>query len=479
MTAKRLQVPPAIAYIASIALDKGISIITIPLVAAYVTPAEYGRLDVAVSLIEFVGLLLTFGLADTLVRFAGAATDPAARRDCVAKLLGAGLLLAVIAAIIAQIMAPWLSSALGLQVGMSALRMGLAGAAIGALVEMPLLWLRLQQRSDLFLGFIAVRSTVQLVSTFVVLRLGWGADGILLANGIAVVGFALALAVWQIASTGVAFSTESFRQIGRYGLPLVGASLSMFALGSCSRWFMSGRVPDAEIACFSLAFKLALIVPLLLQPFALWWNPQRIAVLSEPDGLQRSAKAWGLGFAVLVTAALAVTLGGPVLIHLALPASYAGAAQYVPLVVLICFLNELNTLCNVGAYARSTGLAVLGVNASGALAALLGYIVLTPSFGVTGIIVAMILGHVVRLALFTSIGHKTVPIPYPLVPAGIVIGMSLLAVWLAPVSAHIFARITWSVVVALIVSSAFIGLGLIELPARLLSRLPKRVAHAG
>jgi O-antigen/teichoic acid export membrane protein len=260
---------------------------------------------------------------------------------------------------------------------------------------------------------------------------------------------------------------------------LVGASLSMFALGSCSRWFMSGRVPDAEIACFSLAFKLALIVPLLLQPFALWWNPQRIAILSEPDGLERSAKAWRLGFSVLVTAALAVTLGGAVLIHLALPPSYAGAAQYVPLVVLICFLNELNTLCNVGAYARSTGYAVLAVNACGALAAIAGYFALTPVFGINGIIAAMIVGHVVRLGLFLWLGQKAVPMAYPVVAAGIILSMAFLAVWLAPTASHIIARVGWSFVVGLAVSSAFVALGLVEFPARLLSRLSRRAAHAG
>ncbi|MFK9842411.1 hypothetical protein ACJENN_25500, partial [Escherichia coli] len=80
----------------------------------------------------------------------------------------------------------------------------------------------------------------------------------------------------QLRSTGIELSWVAARQLGLYGLPLVGSALAMFALGSCNRWFLSGNVPDADIAFLGLASKLALATPLLLQPFLLWWSPRRI-----------------------------------------------------------------------------------------------------------------------------------------------------------------------------------------------------------
>jgi O-antigen/teichoic acid export membrane protein len=472
MTARSQRIPSGIAYTASVAFDKGFSLITIPLVAGHLSPQEFGRLDVAVSVIEFAGLILALGVAETLIRFAGAAQTDAGRQTCVARFLGTALVLALIAGSALQWVAPWIATALNIQVGLPALRLGLAGATVAALIETPLIWMRLNQRSDLFLACVAGRAVCQVLLMWAVLRAGWGSDGLIIGNAVAMILFSACLVLWQFNATGVAVSRDALQRIASYGLPLVGAGLAMFALGNGNRWFLSGRVADAEIAFLGLAFKLALATPLLLQPFALWWNAQRIEALTAPGGLERSAAAWGLGFSVLTLSALAVALGGPVLIHLALPPAYAGATLYLPFAVLVCVFNELNTLCNVGAYAKSNGFYVFGVNAAGAAVAVLGYAVLVPEFGVAGVLAAMIVGHVVRLALFARIGRDVAPIRYPVLPALAAAVLSVLAVSFAPAATALVARIAWSAVAFASVGGVLMALRLIVIPG---SWLPKRL----
>jgi O-antigen/teichoic acid export membrane protein len=432
------RIPTALAYTASVGFDKGFSIITIPLVASYLAPQEFGRLDVVVSVIEFTGLVLAFGLAETLVRFASAAQTDVERRACAGRFLGTALVLAAVVGTLLQVVAPWIAAALNIQVGLPALRMGLAGATVAALIEAPLIWMRLNHRSDLYLLFVMGRSISQVTLMWLVLSAGWGSDGLIMANAAAMLLFSACLVLWQLSDTGIGLSREALSRVGGYGLPLVGAGLAMFALGNGNRWFLSGRVSDAEIAYLAMAFKLALIAPLLLQPFALWWNAQRIDALTAPGGLDKSASAWGLGFSVLTLSALGVALAGPVLIHLALPPAYAGASFYLPFAVLVCFFNELNTLCNVGAYAKPNGLYVFGINATGAAVAVNGYALLVPHFGVSGVLAAMIAGHLVRLAL----------------------------------PANVLARAAWSVAAFATVGIALLALRLIPIPGRV---LPKRL----
>jgi O-antigen/teichoic acid export membrane protein len=466
------RIPAALAYTASVAFDKGFSIITIPMVAGYLAPHEFGRLDVVVSVIEFAGLVLSFGVAESLIRFAGAAGTEAERRRCAARFLGTALILAVCAGALLQLAAPWLAAALHIKVGMPALRLGLAGATVAALIETPLIWMRLNHRSDLYLAFVIGRSSCQVLLMWLVLRSGGGSDGLVMANAWAMLLFAACLVLWQLSSTGIALPREALTRVGGYGLPLVGAGLAMFALGNGNRWFLSGRVSDAEIAFLGMAFKLALIAPLLLQPFALWWNAQRIDALTAPDGLKKSAEAWGLGFSVLTLSALAVALGGPVLIHLALPPAYAGASLYLPFAVLVCFCNELNTLCNVGAYAKPSGLYVFGVNATGAAVAVNLYALFVPHFGVPGVLGAMIAGHLVRLALFLRIGCASAPIRYPSAAALSAAALTVAAVWLAPEPSRLLARTAWSAVAFITVTMAVLALRLIVIPAHV---LPKRL----
>jgi len=138
-------------------------------------------------------------------------------------------------------------------------------------------------------------------------------------------------------------------------------------------------------------------------------------VLAEPDGLRRSADSVALGFAVLVGAAATVAIGGPAFIHLALPAAYAGAASFVPWLVLASVMNESASLLNVGVYARKTAWRVAAVNGAGAVAALAGYALLIPRAGIDGAIAATLVAQAVRIAGFLWAGRVDAPVPYRVV----------------------------------------------------------------
>lgn len=453
---------PVTAYVMSVVLDKGFSLISIPLVARYLSPQEFGRLEAVSSVIEIAGLLLAFGAAETLVRFASDARAGAERRSIVAQLLGTSLVLVLVLGSAIQCAAPLLSAATGVKVGETAFRLGLLAATVTALIEMPLVWLRLNERTSAFLCFIGVRSCVQVLATWLVLAAGWGADGVLISNGLAVLAFALLLTSLQARETGVTFGMKGVRTILRYGVPLVGAGLSMFALGSLSRLFLAWHVSDAEVAYFGLALKIALIAPLFHQPFALWWNPRRIQVLYGPDGLKRSADAWGVGVAILVLGSMTVALGAPVLIHLALPASYAMSAVFVAPLVLVCVLNELNTLCNVGTYSRDHGGAVLAVNVTGAIVGIAGYLLLARHFGVYGVIISMGLGHLSRVVLSLWAGHRDAPIEYPYAAATLTGIAAISFVAFAPDG--ILARSIWSGAALVAVGGLAACTGLLPVP---------------
>lgn len=475
----RFRLSPPAAYVASVAVDKGFSIISIPLMAAYLAPSNYGRLDVAVSLIESAGLVMSFGMAETLVRFAGVAEGEAERRRCMSELLAAALLVALTIGTLLQLATPWLAAALKITVSIPALRWGLLGATMTALIEMPLMWLRLRGQAGLFLTIIALRSAIQVVAMWLVLNAGLGADGILVANGVAILILSIGLSVWQIADTGLAFSPEAFRRISHYGVPLVLAALAMFALGSFNRFFLSGRVQDSEIAFLGLATKLALAAPLMFQPFYLWWSPRRFNVLSQPGGLEESAWAWGIGYSMLILSALGVCLAGPVFIDLAFPHNYAKASIYLPFLVLVCVLNELNALCNTGTYARTNGLGVLLANGSGAVVAILGYALFAPSYGVPGVIAATIAGHIVRLVIFLKSGEALAPIRYPFAAAVAVFVLAAALVVLAPPPTELAARVLWSLLAAICTAAAILGLRLVVVPRSLFSSAFWRRADAG
>ncbi len=455
----------SLAYIAAVAFDKGFSIVTIPLMAHFLTPGEFGQLDVAVSLIEFVSLIFTLGLASTAVRFASARRSRREQRRCAAELLGAGLMIALVCGLLVQLLAPWLMMLAGVALDTAAVRWGLLGAAATGLIEMPLMWLRFRDQAWRFFLLVAARAMLQAAGTIGILFHGGGAAGVLTANAIMALLFASVLLILQIRRAGIAVSWWALRAIANYGLPLVGGLLAMFALGNCDRWFLSGTVQDAEIAFYGLAVKLGLATAIATQPFILWWSARRLAILARPGGLAELRRAWGQGVSILLLAGLAIAMLAPVFIHLAFPEAYSRAIVYLPFVVAISILNELCSLTNTGVYAASSGFKVMAVNGISAAVTLLLYALLIPVYGVFGAIAATLAGQIIRLALFVKLGHQHAPIafPWPAVLAAGGVSGGLLT--LAPAADQELWRLLWAPA-ALAALAAFLHVvGLTGLPA--------------
>lgn len=396
-------------YGLSVMLLKGFSLFTIPLYARYLDPQEYGRLEVAVSVIEFVGLCAALGLADTLYRFAGSG-DLASRRAAEREVFGAGFLGAALLLVAGQALAPVIHGAFDMDIGITPLRAGLFAATITGLVEMPLAWMRLNERAYTYLSFVTSRTIIQISMTWYLLANGFGAASILYATGALNLLSASVFVVLAARSGGLRLSRVGLVNLVHYGLPLVGGGLAMYALGTFDRLFLVHTVPVEYIGHYAIAAKLALATSLFIQPLALWWNPRRMAVLDQPDGKVRHAEMWSVGFVILLVGAVSVTLIMPVFIRFGLPPAYEGALVYLPWLVLASVLNELAGLSNAGSYKRANGFELLGVNVLAATVAVSGYLFLIPQFGIAGAIAATLVAHCLRVGLFIMRGRECAPV---------------------------------------------------------------------
>ena len=56
-------------YSVAVFAAKAVSIVMLPIIARYLSPVEYGQLNLLVTFSVVVGLLLTMGVGDTLYRF--------------------------------------------------------------------------------------------------------------------------------------------------------------------------------------------------------------------------------------------------------------------------------------------------------------------------------------------------------------------------------------------------------------------------
>lgn len=406
---------PFLFYAASIALGKGLSLVTLPVMTRALDPAQFVRLDMASSLVEPVGLLAAFALGDTLFRHARGGPEEA--REALRRLLGLGMGVAALLVVLTQLILVPLVMAWPNIPGETALRLVLLAACLGGMIELPLAWLRLGGRAGRFLAVVAARALAQAGLMVALLLSGAGIDAVLIANASVDLSIVAVLLVTLPRGTGVSLSPRHVRPLLRYAGPILLGAFAMFALGALDRWFLAGTVAPGDLAHYALAAKLALALALLTQPFALWWYPRRLSVLSGPGGVARTMEVWAIGLALVGFGAVAVMLGARILILGWMPDAYHGALRYLPAMLAVAALNELSSLSNGVAYARADGWRVLQVNLSGAAAAVILYALLIPTLGVGGAILATLAGQAVRLGLFLADRHEQARLPYPLIRA--------------------------------------------------------------
>lgn len=397
-------------YALGTAIGRGMALVMVPITTRFLAPADYGALELLISIAEAGSVLVGFGLTDALFRFT-AGRQGAERAEAAARVLGQAIMMTLAALALGQLVATLVIPALPPEIPGSALRLVLASMAFTACLQVPLAWLRLEQRAGLFLIATVLRAVLQGALCVALLAAGLGVVGVVAATATLNLALASALVWTQWRATGARLRADP--AILAYGGPLVLSALCGFALGSLDRWFLLGSVSTAEIGLYGLAVKLAALVPLLLQPFELWWYPRRLDLLSQPDGKERSARAIGIGFTAILLAGIAVALGGPFLLRALTPEVYHGAAAYLPWLVLATALQAGGSLVNAGCYLRRTGIQPALVNGAAAAVTLLGYLVLIPAHGAWGAIAATLVGMVVRLLLFFHLSQRQLALPLP------------------------------------------------------------------
>jgi O-antigen/teichoic acid export membrane protein len=377
---------------------KAMAVITIPMVTSAIAPAEFGKLELIVSIVECAALIAGLAIAESFNR----ATTLLKRRQMAgAALITTGFMLSLF-----QMAAWYFQSENPLW-----LHLSLVTAALTAMVELPLANLRSENRARFFAIILITRALLQVTLQYILLAKGYGISGILFANMIVEIGVSLFLTLHFAKYFGFSFSKSAFKDILQVSFPYVLGGLAMFAVGNADRWFILRYVTFEEIAFYGIAIKLSLFVALASHAFNMWWGPRKYVIYDGENGANRVQNILILGFLFNISGAVFVFIAAPLFISYVLPQSYGQASLYIPLLIVVSLLNETATLMSLGAYRAKTGLPVLIINGTGALVALAGYMIFIPQFGIKGAIYATIIAHILRIVLYVLECRRVTPLP--------------------------------------------------------------------
>lgn len=416
-------------YGVGIVLSKAVGFLMIPVYMRFLSPHDYGILELLDLIIFFAGIFAAMGIYEAVFRFYAAYQSEQDKKEVIATALlyssGISLLFAVAMIFWAPAIARGI---LGSATHASFVRIISLTLLFSNLAEVPLAYWRAQGRTVLFVSVGLGRTllgVLLIACSLAVLKMG--VKGPVYAN--LVTNVITGSTLFGIVSFHVPkkIVKDKLKEMLWYGIPLVPWSIASFVIIFSDRFFLRHFGNLAEVGVYALGYKLAAVVTVAVSaPFRLVWQWQQFELAKQQDARQMFAKIQMYLFLVSVLLGLAVAVMAKDVIRIISPPSYWAAARIVPLIVLCFVLDDIRNLVLSGIYIQRATHYLARIAAVISVTNLLLNYVLISRYLALGAAIATALSYAVNLLLCYYVAQRVYFIRYEYARNAIVLGSATL-----------------------------------------------------
>ena len=396
-------------------LQRSVGFLMIPVYTHYLSPADYGVLEMLDLIIFFSGIFATLGIYAATFRFYGAYESEEDKKEVISTAFlfyAASTLVLATALMIGA--GPIALAVLGSPTYAPLVRLVSVTWFFSSLASVPLAYLRVRERT---LAFVAVSLAQTLLGASLlavaIAGLKWGVKGALYANLLTSVIIGLALSGVILRRIPRKISKEKLRLMLAYGVPLVPWNLAFYALIFSDRFFLRRYGNLAEVGVYSLGYKIAGIVSVLINgPFAFAWAWQQFEVAKRKDAREVYAKIQTYQLLVSVLMGLGVAVLARDVLRIMAPENFWSAARIVPLIVLCYVLDNIRSVTTSGLLVRRDTRYLAGIAAIVIASNLLLNYVLIPRYHAMGAALATLASYALLLVLCYIVGQRVYYVRY-------------------------------------------------------------------
>jgi O-antigen/teichoic acid export membrane protein len=397
-------------------LPRGLSLLLIPLFTHYLSPSDYGALALLALFSTLAKIVFRLGLDAGFFRVHYDQPDDERRRQLAGTIavFGAVAGMALLAA--TALLAGPVSWALFGNEPAPARWVVLAAAdvAVGTLAFVPLSLLRIRERPGLFSTFSVGRHLLNLLLKVVLVRAGWGVEGVLWSDLVATSVFVLSLLPTLRGHLSFAFAIPLLKDALGFGLPKVPHGLFVQIQNLADRKILDLFVPRSEVGLYQVAYDLGSGPKFATSAFEPAWGPFLYAEIKKPDAPRTIARLATIAFAVFALCAAGVaSLGGEALTLLT-PYSpeFRAAAPVIPVVACAYLLHGVFLLTSVGIGVSKRARYYPTITAVVAVVNVAANFLLIPRFGMMGAAWATLASYAVMAGMGAVISQRLYPIPF-------------------------------------------------------------------
>lgn len=388
-------------YTAGIILGKIASFIMLPVYTRYLTPADYGVLELLGMTLDVIGMLTGVAIVAGVFKFYSAEADKAAKNSVISTAAVSVVAVAILTSLSGLLFARQLSTLIfGADSNPLYLQLYFLIYLLQNFEYLPFLLMRAENRSFLFVS-VNIGKLVSMLSLNVlfVVYLGKGIVGVLTSNIITSAAVAVGLTIYLVRGVGLGFSAEKFRLLVNFGKSVVPWSLATFVLVFSDRFFLNYYADVSTVGIYSLAYKFAFLLGgLAYVPFENVWTAQRFEIAKQPDAEEVYARAFRYMNVVLGGVALILCLYIRDVLAVMSDRAFFSAYRLVPLLIAAQVIYIWGAHWNTGIYiSGKTSVMASGSVVLVIVTLLLNYL-LIPPFHALGAAVATFGAYTFRFA---------------------------------------------------------------------------------
>jgi O-antigen/teichoic acid export membrane protein len=409
-------------------ISRVLSVLLLPLYTSYLHGRDYGRVETLTAMSAVLVVVLRLGISSAFFRYYFDSPEREHRVRVVRTSFWFTMGSATLGLAAGWIAAQPVADALSLGHGQAWL---VRAAFVGLWAQMNYEQLtslfRVEERPILF-TFATLANLLVTVGATVVLVVHFHerALGVVVGNFIGTLSVYLVLLGYRRYQLGLQFDRRLFREMNRFGLPLVPSQLALWALAFSDRFFIAKFKGQTEVGHYSVGVRIASAALLLLAAFRLAWPAFAYSIEDEDEA--KRTYGFVLTYLLFVFSWLALTLGllAPWLVRLLTGrAEFHEGSRVVPLTAFALTALGGYIVVSIGiGRARKTQFnwVVTGIAAAIDIALNLA---LVPSFGMIGAAISGAVAYSSMFVLMSLHAQRVYPVPYQWRRVALVVGTAV------------------------------------------------------
>lgn len=392
-----------------------VAFLMLPVYTRYLTPKDYGVLELIDITTTIIGIVVTIGIARALSRFYYEFSEIREQNRVVSTTYLTYLTIGAISILLLfPLTGLFARTILDSAVYSYYFQISLINLLLGGAIDIGLMYLRIIKKPFVYIS-ITITRLIMLFSLNIVFIafLEKGVLGILYSTLITRIVISGLMTVSILSKTNLRFSLKLSKEMLTFSLPLIPATLANQLINQSDKYFVRYFFTIADTGIYSLARKLGNSIHLLItMPFMMVFMPRRFEIMNQPDAKHIYASVFKYYCAVTIFIGLCISILIPeILVIMTTPEFYA-AGKYVPLIALSMIIYSFHYHFEFGILWSKKTKYYAYINAGTAVLNVFTNLILIPLYGLWGGVWSSMIVLSVQSLCTYLVSQKLYPINY-------------------------------------------------------------------